>query len=174
MQGVLDAGLGLLHLGLGAAADRDHRHAAGELGQPLLELLAVVVAVAGFDLPLELLDAGLDVGRLAGAFDDRRVVLVDRDLLRPAELLQREVLELQAEVLADDRAGGEDADVAQQGLAAIAEAGGLHGGRVEHAAELVHHQGREGLALDVLGDDQAAACRSGRPSPGAESGRGCC
>ena len=66
VQGVLDAGLGLLHLGLGAAAHRDHRHAAGQLGQPLLELLAVVVAVGRLDLPLELLDAGLDVGLLAG------------------------------------------------------------------------------------------------------------
>ena len=58
VQGVLDAGLLLLHLGLGAGADRDHRHAAGQLGQPLLELLAVVVAVGVLDLPLELLDAG--------------------------------------------------------------------------------------------------------------------
>ena len=78
VQRVLDAGLGLLHLGLGAAADLDHGDAAGELGQPLLQLLAIVVAIGGLDLPLELLDAGLDVGRLAAAFDDRRVVLVDR------------------------------------------------------------------------------------------------
>ena len=32
--------------------------------------------------------------------------------------------------------------------------GALTAASVEHAAELVHHQGREGLALDVLGDDQ--------------------
>ena len=44
VQRVVDAVLALLHLGLGRAADADHRHAAGQLRQPLLQLLAVVVA----------------------------------------------------------------------------------------------------------------------------------
>jgi hypothetical protein len=35
----------LLELGLGRRADLDHRHAAGQLGQPLLQLLAVEVDV---------------------------------------------------------------------------------------------------------------------------------
>jgi hypothetical protein len=48
--GVLDAGLLLLHLGLGGRADLDRRDAAGELRQPLLELLAVVVDVGVLDL----------------------------------------------------------------------------------------------------------------------------
>ena len=39
-------------------------------------------------------------------------------------------------------------------LAALAEARGLDGHRVERAADLVDHEGGEGLALDVLGDDQ--------------------
>ena len=50
----------------GAGADRDDGHAAGQLGQPLLKLLAVVFAVGGVDLIADLLDAVLDVGRLAG------------------------------------------------------------------------------------------------------------
>ena len=41
---VLDAVLLLLQLDLGRRADLDDRHAAGQLGQPLLQLLAVVVA----------------------------------------------------------------------------------------------------------------------------------
>ena len=44
-QGVLDAVLLLLQLGLGRGADLDDGHAAGQLGQPLLQLLAVVVEV---------------------------------------------------------------------------------------------------------------------------------
>jgi hypothetical protein len=44
VQRVLDAGLLLLHLGLGRSADLDDGHAASELGEALLELLAVVVA----------------------------------------------------------------------------------------------------------------------------------
>ena len=50
LQGVLDAVLLLLHLGLGGGADLDHRDAAGELRQPLLELLAVEVGVGVLDL----------------------------------------------------------------------------------------------------------------------------
>jgi hypothetical protein len=46
-------------------------------------------------------------------------------------------------------------------LAAVAEAGGLDGGDLEDAAELVDDQGGEGLALDVLGDDEQAAPCSG-------------
>ena len=57
---VLDAVLLLLQLGLGRGADLDHRHAAGQLGQPLLQLLAVEVAGGRLDLRADLLDARLD------------------------------------------------------------------------------------------------------------------
>ena len=77
VQRVVDAVLALLHLDLGRAADLDDRDAAGQLGQALLQLLAVVVRGRLLDLRLDLLDARLDVGLLAGAVDDRRVVLVD-------------------------------------------------------------------------------------------------
>ena len=40
MHGIIDAILALLHLDLCRAADADHRDAAGEFGQPLLQLLA--------------------------------------------------------------------------------------------------------------------------------------
>ena len=67
VHGVLDAILALLHLDLGGAADADHRNAAGELGQPLLQLLLVVVGRRLFDLRLDLGDACLDVRLFAGA-----------------------------------------------------------------------------------------------------------
>ena len=51
-----------------------------------------------------------------------------------------EVFELQAQVFADQRAAGEHGDVAQHGLAAIAEAGGLDRADVQHAAQLVDDQ----------------------------------
>ena len=122
MQGVLDARLLLLHLDLGGRADLDDRDAADQLGQPLLQLLAVVVGGGLLDLGPDLLDAALDVGLLAGAVDDRGVVLVDDDALGAAEVLQRDVLELEPELLGDQPAAGEDGDVLEHGLAAIAEA----------------------------------------------------
>src|SRR4029450_2026475 len=48
-------------------ADADHRDAAGQLGQPLLQLLAVVVGGGLLDLLLDLGHAALDLGLLAGA-----------------------------------------------------------------------------------------------------------
>ena len=46
MHGVLDPVLAFLDLDLGGAADLDDGHAAGQLGQPLLQLLAVIVGAA--------------------------------------------------------------------------------------------------------------------------------
>ena len=91
----------LLHLRLGGCADLDDRDAAGQLCQPLLQLLAVEVRVGVLDLGLQLLDAGLDRLAVTGTVDDRRRVLVDDDLAGVAELRQLRVLELEAELLGD-------------------------------------------------------------------------
>ena len=160
MHGVVDPVLALLDLDLGRAADPDHRHAAGELGQPLLQLLAVVVRGGLLDLRLDLRDPALDLVLRAGAVDDRRVLLLDHHPLGPAQHVQGDVLELDAQVLADHLALGQDRDVLEHRLAAVAEARRLDGRDLQPAAQLVDHQRRQGLALDVLGHDQAAACRS--------------
>ena len=51
-------------------------------------------------------------------------------------------------------AAGQDGDVAEHGLAAVAEAGRLDGTDLQDAAQLVDHQHRQRFALDVLGDDE--------------------
>ena len=66
-DGVLDAVLLLLELDLGGGADLEDGDATGQLGEALLELLAVVVGVGVVDLVLDLLDAALDVVLGAGA-----------------------------------------------------------------------------------------------------------
>jgi hypothetical protein len=58
-DGVLDAVLLLLELDLGGRPDLDHANAPGQLGQPLLELLAVVVGVGVLDLGPDLVDRPL-------------------------------------------------------------------------------------------------------------------
>src|SRR5262249_25117552 len=75
VEGVIDAVLLLLDLDLGRAADAHNRDAASELGKALLQLLAVVVRGCLIDLLLDLGDATLDLGLLAGAVDDRGVLL---------------------------------------------------------------------------------------------------
>src|SRR5262249_46166798 len=158
-DGVLDPVLLLLHLGLGRSTDLDDGHAARELGQPLLQLLAVEVGVRGLDLALQLLDPALDRLAVAGTVDDRGRVLVDDDLAGAAELRELRVLELEAHLLGDHLAAREDRDVLEHALAAIAEARRLDGDGLERAAQLVDDDRRERLALDVLGNDQQRAAR---------------
>ncbi len=96
---------------------------------------------------------------VAAALDDRGLVLLDADLLRPAEHGDRDVLELAAGVLGDELATGEDRDVLEHLLAAIAEARCLDGADLEDAAQPVDHERGESLALDLLGDDQERLAR---------------
>ena len=95
-----------------------------------------------------------DLGLLAGAVDDRRVLLVDAHLLGPAEHVERDVLELDAEILADHLAAGQDGEVLEHRLAPVAKARRLDRRDLEAAAQFVDDQRRQCLALDVLGDDQ--------------------
>ena len=162
VQGVLDAALGLLHLGLGGAADADDGHAAGQLGQPLAELLLVVLA-------LGLLDLGAGSARCASGC---------RPSCRPRWMIV--VLSFSTLTSWPGRAAPAStfssfrprsslmnwppvrtAMSPQHGLAAIAEARRLDRADVQHAAQLVDDQGRQRLALDVLGDDQQRLGRLG-------------
>src|SRR5262249_812496 len=80
VQRVVDAVLALLHLNLGRPADADYRDAARELGETLLQLLAVVVGGRLLDLRLDLVDPALDLRLLADAVDDRGVFFLDHHL----------------------------------------------------------------------------------------------
>jgi len=95
-----------------------------------------------------------DVRLLAGAVDDRRIIFLDDRPPGAAEHVERDVLELDAELLADELAAGEDRDVFEHRLAAIAEAGRLDGGDLQPAAQPIDDQRSQHFALDILGDDQ--------------------
>ena len=137
-------------------ADLDDADAAGQLGQPLLQLLAVPVAVRALDLGLDLVHPALDVDACAGALDDRGVVLGHDDATSGAERVQPDGVELEPDLLADDLAAGEDRKVLQHRLATVTEARRLDGDGGEGAADLVDDDRRQGLALDVLGHDEQA------------------
>ena len=91
---------------------------------------------------------------LPRAVDDRRVFLLDAHPLGLAEHLKGHVLELDAEVLGDHGAGGEDRDVFEHRLAAISEAGRLDGRDLEAAAQLVDDKRRQRFSLYVFGDNE--------------------
>src|SRR6476661_5374033 len=131
MHGIIDAILALLHLDLCRPADTDHRDAAREFGEPLLELLAIVIRGGLLDLCLDLSNACLDIALLAGTADDRGVLLVDHHLLGLAEHIDGDVLELDAEVGGDHGAGSKDRNVLEHRLPTIAEAWCLDGRDLE-------------------------------------------
>ncbi len=75
-----------------------------------------------------------------------------------AELIHGGFLQLKAELRRNNLAAGQNSNILQHLLAAVAEAGRLHCYTVESAAQLVQNQGCERLALNVLGnDDQLTA-----------------
>src|SRR5438552_4162950 len=154
MEGILDAGLALLHFGFSRGADVDDSHTTGELGQAFLELLAVVVGRGLFDLAADLIHAALDFGALAVAFDEGRVLFVHDDALDAAKVFQVEALELDAEVFADKLAAGEDGDVLTHGLTAITEARSLDSANVQRATKFINHQSGQRFVFNVFGDNE--------------------
>src|SRR5713101_1102393 len=154
MESVLDAGFLFLHLGLGGGAHVDDGDTAGELGQTFLEFLPVIVGSGFVDLAADLIDAALDLGGFAVALDDGGVFLVDGDRFGATEVFDPDGLELDAEVFGDALSAREDGDVFHHRFAAIAEARGFNGANVEGAAQFVDHERGQGLAFDILGDDQ--------------------
>src|SRR5215207_526926 len=153
VDGVLDAHLLLLHLGLGRGADAEDGDAARELRQALLQLLAVVVRGRLLDLVADGGDATLDGFAFARALDDGRVLLVHDDALGAPEVFDRDRLQLDAEVFRDDAPARQGRHVFEDGLAAVAEGGGLDGADLDGSAQAVDDERGERVALYVLGDD---------------------
>src|SRR5581483_2240920 len=144
----------LFHLGLSRGTNLNHGHSANQLRQPLLQLLAVVVAGGLLDLAADFLYAAFDLGVLSLAFDEGGVVLVDGNFLRLTEVGHLDVLQLDTEVFGDGLAAGENGDVLQHGFAAIAEARRLYRANLQGATQFVDHESCERFALNILSDDE--------------------
>ena len=92
MQRIVDAILLFLDLNFGGTADADDGDAAGQLGKPLLQLFTIVIGAGFLDLGANLLDVAVNLGLPANAIDDGGVFFLGRDLLRPADHVERHVL----------------------------------------------------------------------------------
>src|SRR6185437_2245365 len=71
-----------------------------------------------------------------------------------AEHIESDILELDAEFLADELTTGQHRDILKRRFAAVAEARRLDGGDLEAATQLVHNERREDLPLDIVRYDQ--------------------
>jgi len=141
-----------LELGLGRGADADDRHAAGEFGEPLLELLPVVVPLGLGDEPADLRAAVADRGLVSPAADDRGGVAIDRHAGRRPKVGRLYRVQRHAEVRRDQFPAAEDCHVLQQRPAPVAVARRLDGDALEDPAQPVDDQGGERLGLDGLRD----------------------
>ena len=151
--GVVDEGLSLLHLRLGRSAHVDLGHTTGELRQPFLEFLTVVVAGGLRDLVADLCHTAVDRHLCPTTAHDGGVFRVDDHLLGPTEVGEFHAVERDAEVFEDRLAASEHGDITEHGLAAVAIAGSLYSHRLDDAAEFIDHQRRQRLTLDIFGDD---------------------
>src|SRR6266404_2570538 len=162
VHGILNASLLLLPLRLGGRAYLDYRHTSNELGEALLQLFLVVLRSGLFGLHAELLDAGLDLAGLTSAADNCSVVFIDDHFLGATEILQTQLLKLQAEVFGDGLAAGQSGDVFEHSLAPVSKPGSFHSRALDCSPELVHDQSRKRLAFHVLSNDQQGLSRLGR------------
>ncbi len=153
-QSVLNAQLLFLHLNLSGSAHLDDSNTAGQLGQPLLELLLIELAGGGLNLRANLSHTALDGRGISSAVHNDGVLLVHLHLAGAAQLVNGGVLQIQAHFLRDDLAAGQGGNVHQHLLAAVTEAGSLYGHAHKGAPQAVENQGGQGLALNVLSNNQ--------------------
>ncbi|GKT57007.1 unnamed protein product [Colletotrichum tofieldiae] len=167
VQGIDEAVLLLTDLDLGGATDLDDGDTTRELGKTLLELLLLVIRGGGVAHDTTDLLAALGDGVL-GTFAVQKdsVLLGDGDGAGGAEHVRGGLLELDVKLVTEDGTVGEDSQVTEDGLAVVTEAGGLDGGNLELATELVENADGESLTLDVLGNDDQRASHLGRSLKG--------
>ncbi|OQC41239.1 MAG: hypothetical protein BWX66_00788 [Deltaproteobacteria bacterium ADurb.Bin058] len=157
MQGVFNAGLLFLHLGLGRGTNLDDGNATCQLCQALLKLFTIIIGLGVFDLSLDLSNPALDIIGQTSTLDDGRVFFVHDNALCTAQIFQLGVLKLHPQFLADNLGTSEDGDVFQHCFAAVAKGRSLGHGGVKCATNLVDHQGSQSLAFHFLGDNHEGA-----------------
>src|SRR5436309_4489370 len=151
---VLGPGLAVFELGFAGRAHLDHRYATGQLAEPFLKLLTVVVGLGLLNLLAQLADTLLDGILFAGAADNDRLLLADANLPGATQLGHVDVLQLQAYFVRDNLTTGEGGDVVEDCLAPFAERRRFHGAGVQRPAQLVDYQRRQRFTLDVFRDHQ--------------------
>ncbi len=163
VEGVFNPQFAIFEFGFGGGSDFDHGDAAGEFGNPLLQLFFVVVGIASFEFFAQLGDALLHVAFIAIARfgDDGGIFFGDGDFAGNSQHVQRHVFQAEPDFFGDHLPAGEDGDVLEHGFAAIAKSGCLNRARIEHAPGFIHHQRSQGFAFYVFGDYQQGLAGAG-------------
>jgi hypothetical protein len=93
----------------------------------------------------------------AVTIDDGGGVLGDNDLTAVTQIFHLGVRQLHVQLAGNDGAAGQDGDILQHFLAAVAEAGGLHADHIEATLQTVQQQSSQSVAFHVLSNDHQLA-----------------
>ena len=154
VESILNPVLLLLHLNLGTCTDIEHRDSTGQFAKSFLKFLLVVVRCGVLDLLADLGDSVDDGVLVTGSTHDRGVVLGDGDLLSLAKHVRSRVLESESSFLGHYDGACKGGDVLKHLLATVSKTRSLDSGYLQSATKLVHNEGCQSLAVNVLGDDQ--------------------
>src|SRR6185437_13345769 len=161
VQGVVDAVFLFFHFYFGSSTYVENGYTAGQFGQTLLQLFLIVIGSGGFDLGLDLVDAGRDLVFFTLSTNDRGVVFVDTYRCRSAQIAQISAFQFITLLFADHDTLGEDRDVLEHFLAAVAKAGSLNGSHLDGTPKFIDYEGSECFTFEVFGNDHqrtAALC----------------
>lgn len=131
---------------MGAQADRVPCGAPNDLGVGRIRKRSVRCACADVRLKENFV--------VLGPAFNHSVALADSDLPSPTEIGDLYVFQLDVEVFGDGPSTGQDGEILQHRLAAVAETGCPHGAHLQRAAELPHNESGQSLALNILRDDE--------------------
>ena len=154
IQGILNTGFFLLHLHFSGSTNIDHCHTTNQFCQAFLQLFAVIIRGGVFDLGTDLLYPGSQLVFVTSTVNNGGVVLIHCNPLGRAKIVDGDVLKFDAKVFGDYLAAGKGSDILKHGLATIAKTGRLDCSNLQGATQLVDHQGGQGLAIHILGDNQ--------------------
>ena len=132
-------------------------YTAGQLGQTLLELFAVVVRISVLNFSLQLANAALDVVFRTGTFDDGCFIFCDDNLLCCSQQVKSDIFKLETNFFADDLATSKNCDVLQHCFTTVTETRSLNSNALECSANLVNNQSCKCFTFNVFSNDDQRA-----------------
>ena len=134
--------------------DFDHSHSTYQLGQAFLELFTIIIRGGVFNLGPNLGDSAFDLVLCSGAFNNGGVIFVDIDSFGASKIGDSGIFQFKSDLFTDNLTAGQDGYIFQHGFTAIAESRGFNGTNFQSAPQLVDHQGGQGFAFNIFGNDQ--------------------
>ena len=130
----------LFEFNFGVCANLDDTNSTSKLCYALLQLLAIPLRVGGSEFIANLVNAICNFSLISCAIDDRGCIFGDNNATRLTKKIKRYLIKLEADLRSDDLTTGQDRNILQHCLAAIAKTRGFNSGRSECSAHAIDHK----------------------------------